>query len=595
MKLCLTNEHLVMELLFEHGMFIRQCTALPSDVPTTYDTNGELFTLQNKGRLLPSSLFEIADISTFKDATEELCTVTAFYSVLSLKIRICFLNNLTDTISIIFQIEDISPAEQHQNYYFHSPFLSSLHLNQPQTDRIYYPASPVPKGDGLSAIQLHPLIHLPLVLTDKDDGVGLSVSFPAFDEPEAAAQNRNLEFQKISSSAELKSHSFLLRLNEFPADIAEFSICGLSNGWCEAFNRVRKDFRETLDLREYKKETLSWFQNTFLHHFTFLYSKESYDYDAGKPDIAQLANDGMEFGGYDTMTLWHQYPRLGVDPRTQWDFFRDFPGSLQGIAAVVRIAHQNGIKVLLPYKPWDISNNQSMDDVLDEICALLKDTDADGFFLDTMSQISHEFRANADKIKPETVFCSELHPDTKDSLAVLTASWDQFWNVPCMPEVDLLRFVLPEHTAPQISRWQNGDEKNTCIKRAIFSGTGIVIWQDVFGAWLPYSQSQKAIIKKYKSLWMKFKNYFQGPEPIPCYPTERDKLYCNRFTDLQNTGSIYTFYNDSDKDISGFLIQHKASNASHCSDIWDATDFEIDNHRITGAVRAKNIAIIYVH
>lgn len=187
-------------------------------------------------------------------------------------------------------------------------------------------------------MQMYPLAHLPLVITDRNDQAGLCVSFPTLSDLEVAVQNRNVALQHIASAYDLKTHSLLLRPTHTLADMTEFSICGLKDGWREAFDRVRTEFRKTLDLREYSRPEFQWFQDTFLHHFSFLYSKEAYDYENDRVDIEKLANDGEAFGGYDTLILWHQYPRLGVDKRTQRDFFRDYPGSLSGLADTISAA-----------------------------------------------------------------------------------------------------------------------------------------------------------------------------------------------------------------------------------------------------------------
>lgn len=586
------NSKTTLELVLENGIFLRY--TLPGIHPILCEKDTELFSLRSTVQNLSSNRFEITGVHTVRDETEELLTVEACCFDARLRLRLCFLNNLVDTVYIIFQMADDNAPDMRDNYYFHSPFLASLAQYTPQDGRIYYPANPAAKRDGTSAMQLHPLIHLPLVVTDENDGAGFAVSFPTLSSLEVAVQNRNVDFWKISCQEELQHHSSLLRLTDCLSDIAEFQFCALERGWREAFSRTRHNFCRELDMREYERPELKWFSDTFLHHFTFLYSKEAYDYENDRPDIEKLLKEGEAFGGYDTLTLWHQYPRLGVDSRSQWDFFRDFPGSVPGIADAVRTAHGHDVKVLLPYKPWDIGASQSMDSVLKEITSLLKDTDADGFFLDTMDQAPARFRRAADAAKPEAVFCSELHPADKDSLSLLTASWDQFWNMPCMPEADLLRFILPSHTAPQISRWQNGAGKDMLINRAVFSGTGLVIWQDVFGSWLPYNAVQKEKIRRYKALWTRHKNFFAEADAIPFYPVKQNNLYCNRFMDRSNEACIYTFYNDSDTDLSGILAIHRDFPADTCECVWGTQHIRLKDRELTGTVPAGEVIMIKV-
>ena len=60
-----------------------------------------------------------------------------------------------------------------------------------------------------------------------------------------------------------------------------------------------------------------------------------YDSKTGRYTVsAFLDRERHEFGGYDSIVLWHAYPRIGLDDRNQFDFYRDMPGGL------LRIAHR---------------------------------------------------------------------------------------------------------------------------------------------------------------------------------------------------------------------------------------------------------------
>lgn len=590
----LINKRLALEISFQDGIRIRSLTNLLTPDPVVYSERSEgneLFFLKKGETICPSKEFIFADPVLVRDETEELLTVSAHHPVLGIRIRVCFLNNLEDTISILFQMAEDTAEDSRDNYTLHSPFLSNLRLGNPKGQKYYFPSNPVSKKSGSSAVSLYSCAHLPLVITDPNDEAGFAVSFPTLSDLGPAVQNRNVELWNLSSMEELQNHSLILRPGRTLADMFEISICGLKHGWREAFARTRKAFREKLDLRQYERPELQWFHNTLLHHFTFLYTREAYDYKTQKPDIDRICQDGDEFGGYDTLTFWHQYPQLGVDERTQWDFFRDFPGGIKGLNAAVAAAHTHGIKVLLPYKPWDIPDSQSMEDVGRQITGLLADTDADGFFLDTMDQAPSKFRKSADSVKPEAVFCSEQHPSNLNALSLLTASWDQIDAAGCMPETDLLRFLLPEHTSPQISRWSIGTDKDALINRAIFSGAGLVIWQDIFGTWLPYSPEQKARIRDYKKIWSEHRSCFQSPEPIPFYPVKQEHIYCSYFPDEQNREAIFTFYNDNSQEITGALTFLENPQFHRCRCLLGNAQFSIENGLVTGRLPAGETVV----
>ena len=119
---------------------------------------------------------------------------------------------------------------------------------------------------------------------------------------------------------------------------------------------------------------------------------------------------------------------------------------------------------------------------------------------------------------------------------------------------NMFRFVFPEHPLNLVSRWSVGSDKDSIIKRAAFNGTGLVIWQDVFGCWLPFSKKQKQQIKELKKLFVKFHDCFFGNNSVPLIETLSKGIICNEFSDNSLNEKIYSIYNFSSKKITGQLI-----------------------------------------
>ncbi len=81
--------------------------------------------------------------------------------------------------------------------------------------------------------------------------------------------------------------------------------------------------RASIDLAQCQRADLAWFQDQLVQHFTFLYGRELLNIQTGQFEIDRFLDDAeRDFGGYDGMLLWGGCPRLGIDERSQWDFFR---------------------------------------------------------------------------------------------------------------------------------------------------------------------------------------------------------------------------------------------------------------------------------
>ena len=92
------------------------------------------------------------------------------------------------------------------------------------------------------------------------------------------------------------------------------------------------------------------------------------------------------------MLMWPTYTNIGVDDRSQFDLFVAMPGGLPAVKDAVDQLHARGIKVLLPYNPWDKGTRRDpLGDDAVLLDTLIKEVNADGFNGDTMGTIPPEF------------------------------------------------------------------------------------------------------------------------------------------------------------------------------------------------------------
>ncbi len=513
----------------------------------------ELFRLRYRGEELAQGDFPPPEVSRCRDSTQELVTLLFRHRELPLEMRVQLINDLNCSISVLYQLRDHSRPARPAQTLLRCPLLAELEFSG--DDLIRLPGDPVPGEPGRPVLRpvressVNSDAKPPLVVTDREDRYGFSVLFPTLSDlnNEGAAQNRNMDLCRIETLEQLRGHWLAAAPDDSFADTVELLITGLEGGWEEAFDRFRTRWESFYDLSEYRREDLGWFSRCAVHNFTFLFGSEGFDLQAGRIDPEKLLRQGEEFGGYDTVTIWNQYPRLGVDQRSQWEFFDQFPGGRAAIREMAELLHSRGVYLFLPYIPWDRGEEESTGSMGDRLAELIADTDADGCQLDTMNSIPESFRRKLDRVRPGLVFTSQAHPAKGRALELITTSWDEFWRSRPMPEADILRFLCPRHISPVISRWLREEDKTLLIRRAEFSAAPIVIWQDVFGRWMPYSDAQKAEVARWKGVYLKYREIFQCARPTPLIPTGRQGLYCNLFPADEGSGCIYSLYNAAEE------------------------------------------------
>lgn len=85
----------------------------------------------------------------------------------------------------------------------------------------------------------------------------------------------------------------------------------------------------------YDREDFQWIRSSFNCCFLMMYDQRFYDRNNNCYTIDKILVEGQKrFGGYDIVVLWHAYPRIGLDPRNQFDFYRDMPGGLNALKEV---------------------------------------------------------------------------------------------------------------------------------------------------------------------------------------------------------------------------------------------------------------------
>ncbi len=278
----------------------------------------------------------------------------------------------------------------------------------------------------------------------------------------------------------------------------------------------------------YERDDLSWMKQNYTSRMVMMYGLDFYDEKENSFNVDSLVTDGIrEFGGYDSVILWHGYPRLGIDERNQFDFYRRMPGGLAGLRKVVQQFHSYGIKVFVDYNPWDTGTRREGKSDFELIAELVKAIDADGVFLDTMSASSDQLRKQLDAVKKGVGVVCEGHPSV-EQLSHCGGSWGQWLDYPDYlekPGLLKLGWIEQGHIQHQVRRWDRSRRDE--IKVAFFNASGMLIWENVFGTYNPWSREDRRCWEKANRILHYFSDVYRQGEFKPFFPSGSGYVYVN--------------------------------------------------------------------
>jgi hypothetical protein len=280
--------------------------------------------------------------------------------------------------------------------------------------------------------------------------------------------------------------------------------------------------RANLDGALYDDPSTAWSDRSFRQFFLFMYDASFFDRAADRYRTEELvARLRRLYGRVDSLLLWHAYPRLGFDERTQFDFYRDMPGGLARLRAdVVDVLHAEGIRVFVDYNPWATGTFAELAEIVQALAA-------DGVMLDTMTNLPDDL---AQAVGREgVVFAPELRPRDEE-LSVVRQSWAQWFDVgdAQTPSIHRHRWIEPRHRQLTIARWDTSRRKD--IVYSFFSGSGLILWDNVFGCWNPYSRADRKLLAETGAVLDAYGDVIAHGEWLPLVPTGTSGLDANVWT-----------------------------------------------------------------
>ena len=359
----------------------------------------------------------------------------------------------------------------------------------------------------------------------------------------------------------------------------------------DALARWRDQIRAELKYNDvlYRRPDLKWSASNYSCGFVMVWDEQFYDYRSGRYTVDEFLNEGdREFGGYDSIVLWQAYPRIGVDGRNQFDFYRDLPGGLRGLRRVVRRCHHRGVRVYIDYNPWDTGTRRESETDIDALVGMVRVLEADGIFLDTLDQGGADFRARLDAVRPGVILEGEMALPV-EALAGYLASWAQWFDDSFVPGVLRNKWIERRHMQHQIRRWDRDHTGE--LHSAWMNGSGMLVWENVFGSLVPWNQRNRSILRAMLPIQRRFTGLFSGELWTPLVPVRPSGVFASLWEnqDLR----LWTLVNRTGKTIEGMLLQVPAVPEHRYFDLVAGKEIQPesmeDNVLLSGVIPARGV------
>lgn len=321
--------------------------------------------------------------------------------------------------------------------------------------------------------------------------------------------------------------------------------------WREELVRWRADARTQLNYRDdhYRKPEFEWMQRCFAFGKVMLFDRQFYDPKKGEFRVEEwLDQQDRDFGGFDALALWQAYPRIGVDRRNQFDHYREVPGGIPGLKELVSRIHARGIKVVLAYNPWDVGTRREPKDDAASLAEIVDLAKFDGVFLDTLPRGAVGLREALDKVRPGVVMESELALPL-DAVDDHHASWAQWFDDSQAPGIMRNRWFEQRHQMHVIRRWDvdHADE----LQMAWMNGSGIFVWQNIFGSWNGWNERDKTILRSMLPIQRRYWQHFSRGVWTPLVETSGEGLYASKRS--HGRMDLWTVVNRENKAVEGYV------------------------------------------
>ncbi|MBC7934043.1 MAG: SUMF1/EgtB/PvdO family nonheme iron enzyme [Rhizobacter sp.] len=284
-----------------------------------------------------------------------------------------------------------------------------------------------------------------------------------------------------------------------------------------------------IDRQLYDRPEMQWLKKNFIMGFAFIWDNDFWDHTTSKYKVKAYCDKmKREFGGFQSVMIWHSYPNIGIDEKNQFDYFYNMPGGgVKALASVVKEFHNNGVKAILIYNPWDVDTRHSDTTDFKTYPGIIGKTNADGLFMD-VGTYGMGFQPELDKYKRGVTVGPELSPllQCAQGPQAVTSSWAQTVKPVNNQGVLALKWIIPDHLQLRITRFSRDRQNDLAF--TWLNGQGAIVWENVFGIMYKWNAKDRQTIRIMNAIWQQF---------YPLYTSDTWKPYLPVSNPLVNTSS----------------------------------------------------------
>ena len=345
--------------------------------------------------------------------------------------------------------------------------------------------------------------------------------------------------------------------------------------------RIEKWIRMGYDGSEYARPEFKWTQRDFVQPQMMAEERFFYDPVAGRYTVDRYLDDlEKRYGAIDSVLIWHVYPNIGIDNRSQFDLLRDMPGGIAGLRQVIADFHRRGVKVLFPAMPWEHGTREEGVPMWQAVARQMAEVGADGVNGDTFDGLPRAFRTASDRTGHPVVFQPEGAPDD-EALAWNNQSWG-YWKYPAVPMISKQKWIEPRHMVNVCRRWAR--DKTDDLQAAFFNGVGYESWENVWGIWNQITPRDAEALRRIAKIERRTADLLISPDWEPHTPVLQTGIYASRFPGAAET--LFTFINRGEYGINAPQIIVTPQAGLHYLDLWHGKELELGDGALVFEIEA---------